>query len=99
MQDEGNPEDNSLTAIYQGKLTRELIGMIVKDAMKQRGISVRKAEEITKTPKSTIMAVRQGKATIDKGLSLLESLGFEVEAKLSVTFPETDAPNGQGAFE
>lgn len=64
------------------KLSREFMAKALSQALRERGLSVRKAAQVAGVCPGIITNIKNRKATIDAGLNVLEQLGYEVEVKL-----------------
>ena len=84
-------ETETLTELFQHKLTREVISIVLCRIMESENLSVRGAAEKAGVSKGVLESVRYGRASIDKGLEILEALGCFHEVKFILKPPAPEA--------
>lgn len=64
-------------------MTKEAIGQVIKDAMKDKGVTLDSLGEATGIARVTLNSLRQGKGnpTLGNLMAVLEELGLEIELK------------------
>lgn len=79
---EANSHNNEpLTVVFQGRLTREAIAAAIGDLMAENKWTVRQAAKISGVSKGVFESVLYCKATIDKGLEVMGKLGLTHETR------------------
>ena len=77
MREESKLDNAALAPIFEGELDRESMAEALDAAMRDQGLSVRKAGEASGTSAGIISSIKDQRASLDKAVEVLDQLGFE----------------------